>query len=125
MVTGEYMGRGLFGMMCKVIGSLILFAAATAQSPFRPLPSDRPTTSDESARGGKARAGLPYAFGRSFRTLDEYLEHLRRRAGPMDLPWWRPIGPDRFERVTSRRMPSGRREQATRAELMRRFGFSR
>ncbi|WP_429587661.1 hypothetical protein [Sphingomonas zeicaulis] len=114
--------------------SLIIAAAATAGSPFRPLPPEdaRPdperhgpveTAAPTDASGG--RAGLPYAFGQRFRTLDEYLLHLKQKAGPIDLPWWRQVGPDRFERVTAKRVPPGKREAATRAELLRRFGFER
>jgi hypothetical protein len=65
-------------------------------------------------------ANLPYARGRTFRTLDEYLAHLEAQ-GALDLPWWREIRPGVYERVTS--MPEARREVATREELMRRFGF--
>lgn len=109
--------------------SLILAASVTAASPFRPLPPEEkqavraepaaPPSSDE------GRAGLPYAFGRRFRTLDEYLLHLKQKAGPIDLPWWRQVGPDRFERVTGKRVPAGKREAVTRAELLKRFGFER
>jgi hypothetical protein len=67
-------------------------------------------------------ANLPYARGKSFRTLDEYLAHLETQ-GAVDLPWWREIRPGVYERVTS--MPEARREVATREELMRRFGFAR
>ena len=76
---------------------------------------------EESQNGGGV-ANLPYARGRSFRSLDEYLAHLERQ-GAIDLPWWRPIGPGVYERVT--RMPGRPPERATRAELMRRFGFTR
>ena len=67
-------------------------------------------------------ANLPYARGKTFRTLDEYLAHLETQ-GAVDLPWWREIRPGVYERVTS--MPDARREVATREELMRRFGFAR
>jgi hypothetical protein len=67
-------------------------------------------------------ANLPYARGRTFHSLDDYLAYLERQ-GAIDLPWWRQIEPGIYERVTNRR---GRApERATRAELMRRFGFSR
>ena len=70
--------------------------------------------------GGIAR--LPYARGRTFRSLDEYLAHLERQ-GAMDLPWWRQVAPGVYERVV-RAMPGRAPERATRAELMRRFGFT-
>lgn len=67
-------------------------------------------------------ANLPYARGKTFRTLDEYLAHLEAQ-GALDLPWWREIRPGVYERVTSMRPATP--EVATRAELMRRFGFTR
>ncbi|WP_131819235.1 hypothetical protein [Sphingomonas jatrophae] len=70
-------------------------------------------------------APLPYAFGQRFATLDAYLAHLKQRAGPIDLPWWRQIGPDLFEQVRGRGAPAAQAERATRAELMHRFGFER
>jgi hypothetical protein len=76
---------------------------------------------EESQQAGGV-ANLPYARGQSFRTLDDYLAHLERQ-GAIDLPWWRQVGPGIYERVTNMR---GRApERATRAELMRRFGFAR
>ena len=67
-------------------------------------------------------ADLPYSRGKRFRTLDAYLAHLEQQ-GAIDLPWWREIRPGVYEYVI--RMPEARREVATRAELMRRFGFDR
>lgn len=67
-------------------------------------------------------AGLPFSHGKSFRSLDDYLAHLQRHAAPIDQPWWREIRPGIYEHV--KRMPGAPRETATRAELMRRFGFS-
>ena len=74
------------------------------------------------ASSSEGVANLPYARGKTFRTLDEYLAHLEGQ-GAVDLPWWREIRPGVYERVTS--MPEARREVATREELMRRFGFRR
>ena len=68
-------------------------------------------------------SNLPYALGRTFATLDEYLAHLERQAA-IDLPYWRHIAPGLYERVTTR-TPHGKPERATRAELMERFGFTR
>lgn len=73
------------------------------------------------ARGGVAN--LPFAKGHTFQTLDEYLDFLKCHAAPIDQPWWREIRPGVYEHV--KRMPEAKREIATRAELMRRFGFSK
>ena len=72
---------------------------------------------------GREVSNLPYARGRTFRTLDEYLAHLERQ-GAIDLPYWRQVAPGVYELVTTR-MPRGTPERATRAELMERFGFTR
>ena len=71
---------------------------------------------------GEGIANLPYARGKTFHTLDDYLAHLEAQ-GAIDLPWWREIRPGVYERVTS--MPESPPEVATREELMRRFGFRR
>ncbi len=66
---------------------------------------------------------LPFAQGQTFESLDAYLAHLERR-GAMDVPWYRAVGPNRYELVSGR----GRRgavERCSRAELMQRFGFER
>jgi hypothetical protein len=62
---------------------------------------------------------------RRFSTLDDYLAHLERQ-GAVDMPWWREVEPGVYELVTSFRPLEGQRpERATRAELMRRYGFTR
>lgn len=73
---------------------------------------------------GEPRRQLPFSHGRSFATLDDYLAHLRERAGPIGQPWYRQIGQNRYELVTTR-VPPGEPETLTRAQLMERFGFSR
>lgn len=79
---------------------------------------------DEKPGGGEATASeLPFAQGRSFATLDDYLAHLQRR-GATDVPWYRQVEPGLYELVSGR----GRRaapRRYTREELLRRFGFSR
>ena len=42
-------------------------------------------------------AGLPYARGRTFQNLDEYLVYLETTNGTIDLPYWRRLGPDVFQ----------------------------
>lgn len=68
--------------------------------------------------------GLPSSFGKSFATLDQYLEHLRNYAGPVDLPWYREIKPGVYELVTTIR-PAPPPELFTRAQLMQKYGFTR
>lgn len=67
-------------------------------------------------------SNLPFAMGRRFHTLDEYLVHLKCRAAPIDLPWWREIEPGVYRYETTK--PGATKQLATRAELMKRFGFN-
>lgn len=77
----------------------------------------------EQSEQGKGIANLPYARGKTFLTLDEYLKHLEAN-GAIDLPYWRQISPGIYERVSGN-MTNPKRVTATRAELMERFGFTR
>lgn len=99
--------------------------------------ADRSAGAADGARGNKETArmeqgtngtdgvrDLPSSFGRSFATLDEYLEHLRRYAGTVDQPWYREIRPGVYELVTTIR-PAPPPKTYTREELMREFGFTR
>jgi hypothetical protein len=65
-------------------------------------------------------SNLPFARGRSFACLDDYLAHLQSNSA-IDLPWWREVSPGLYEHVTT--FTGAQRETATREELMRRFGF--
>lgn len=73
--------------------------------------------------GADGVANLPFAMGKTFATLDAYLAHLECFAGPIDKPWWREIRPGVYEHVKTATGASP--ETATRAELMKRFGFTR
>lgn len=79
--------------------------------------------SERVAAGSPSRP-LPYAHGRTFATLDEYLAHLRQFAGPIGQPWYRETRPGFYERVTTR-VPRGAPETYTRDQLMQKFGFTR
>lgn len=112
-----------------VASALAAATAATACSKETPVATnDRgaaPAAAPAAATAdtGDGVAGLPFAHGRRFRTLDEYLQHLERNAAPIDQPWWREIRPGVYEHV--KRLPGAPRETATREELMKRFGFTR
>lgn len=79
---------------------------------------------EQGTNGADGVRGLPSSFGKSFATLDEYLEHLRNYAGPIDQPWYREVRPGVYELVTSMR-PAPAAKTFTRDELIREFGFSR
>ena len=114
-------------------GPLLLALALSGCTPSQPFAGNEAAagakgTKEEPVNGtsnqatGQGVANLPFSHGKTFRTLDEYLAHLERNAAPIDQPWWREIRPGVYEHV--KRMPGARPEVATRAELMRRFGFS-
>ena len=116
------------------MNNLMIFAAALltgSGSPARVAAGDSPDLAKKASRlesvmeesqNGRGVANLPFARGQVFHSLDDYLAHLERQ-GAIDLPWWRQVAPGVYERVTNMR---GRApERATRAELMRRFGFAR
>lgn len=115
---------------CLSRGGTILLVAATALSPAgcAQTPALTPQATVEQRPENDAHKdgcvpSLPYARGKIFCGLDEYLAHLQVQ-GAIDLPWWKEIRPGVYERVTSMR-PAADRELATREELMRRFGFVR
>ena len=112
-------------VMTTVAIAAALVSAACDQSPTeatKPAQTTGGQEIDVTGQGEEVR-NLPFARGRSFRTLDEYLAHLEQ-LGAIDLPYWRRVGPDLYERVATR-APRTDPERATRAELMRRYGFTR
>ncbi|WP_375206282.1 hypothetical protein [Hyphococcus sp.] len=66
-------------------------------------------------------AGLPYAHGKVFATLDEYLAHLQQLSA-IDLPYWREVRPGVYEQVVH--MPEATTPKtATREELLAMYCF--
>lgn len=70
----------------------------------------------------EAVSDLPFSQGRSFTSLDEYLE-FRKSRGAYDVPWYREIKPRLYELV-SRRRPGAEPQTYGRQELARKFGFN-
>ena len=101
-----------------------LMACAPPQTADMPEPAPARQTAQETPAGAtQAMPDRPYSRGRSFADLDEYLAYLEQANGPIDLPWWREIRPDVFQKMV--RMTGAEPETATRDELNRRFGFER
>jgi hypothetical protein len=90
-------------------------AAGAAAQPKETLPV-KPV---ETAPGGVA--DLPYARGRTFATLDEYLAY-RQGLGAQDVPWYREVAPGVYE-VAGRRARDTVPQTVTRRELLEKFGF--
>ena len=108
--------------------ALASLAGACSQQPARavagPEPRKETAMTPDDSDGAQPVRQLPFAHGRSFATLDEYIEHLRNHAGPVGQPWYRKVGSDTYELVTTQR-PAGEPQIFTREQLMRRFGFNR
>jgi len=103
----------------RIVGAALAFAALPLGGTAVAQEKEAPQVQTPPAGGV---ANLPFARGRSFHTLDEYLAHLEA-LGAVGLPWWREIRPGVYERVTN--LTEAPREVATHAELERRFGFKR
>lgn len=67
---------------------------------------------------------LPYAQGRTFATLDEYLAFLER-LGTMDIPYYERLPDGRYRYITGRGTQHRPPEIYTRTELMEKYGFDR
>ena len=111
---------------------IALTGIAVTASPYRPLTEPnqlivrsvctKESTLKNSGSDAEEVANLPFAMGKRFSTLDSYLKHLECFAGPIDKPWWKEERPGIY-----RHMMTGTNatpEIASRAELMKRFGFS-
>jgi hypothetical protein len=115
--------------MIPLIPMLILVAAAAcselpANAIERTNLDKEIDMSAEKEGDGRPVRQLPDSFGRTFSSLDQYLDHLRRYAATVDKPWYREIRPGVYERVTTM-VPRREPEIYTRAQLMERFGFTR
>ena len=107
----------------------IAACVAVACSAATPVEEDSPPQTKEAKANmsepppANGVANLPFARGRTFRSLDDYLAHLEANAA-IDLPYWRETRPGVYQWTV--RMPeAGEGEIATRDELMRRYGFTR
>ena len=66
---------------------------------------------------------LPYAGGRSFKTLDDYLA-FRKTLGTTGRSFYEEVSPGTYRLVTGRRLPGGEEKTYTRDELLKKFGFT-
>ena len=117
----KWMGLMLSAVVAGACSNETVGAVATAER------SEETAMTNEAGAAGTPRRDLPYAHGRTFATLDEYLAHLERYAGPVGQPWYRKVGADTYELVTTMSVPgeSNRPQTFTREQLMREYGFTR
>lgn len=114
------------GRFVRMIFSTLFLLAGCAEPPAPPLearPMPQQTPIGETA--GEGVANLPFARGRVFRSLDEYLAY-RRELGATDIPYYEEISPGIF-RLTGgmrRPIPGEPARNLTRAELAAQFGFT-
>ena len=73
--------------------------------------------------GSEGVAGLPYSYGKRFCSLDDYLAYLETHAGPVGQPWWQQIEPGVYREVST--ATDATQLVETRAQLAKRYGFSR
>ena len=66
---------------------------------------------------------LPYADGRSFKTLDDYLA-FRKTLGATGRSFYEEISPGTYRLVTGRRLPGAEDKVFSREQLLKKFGFS-
>ena len=68
-------------------------------------------------------------IARRFETLDAYLAYLEQHEAPVDGAWYKQVGPDLYELQTGNLRILGddgtEKRTFTRAELEKKFGFSR
>ena len=114
------MRRSKLGLLLALCGQP-LFACAGPGGEANEAARKGVTVQDQPS--ARPVSGLPYSEGRTFYSLDEYLAFLRK-AGEYDTPWYRKVGPDRYE-LAGRRFPGSAPAYVTREELMRKFGFDR
>ncbi|HVZ29433.1 MAG TPA: hypothetical protein VG839_03500 [Asticcacaulis sp.] len=107
---------------------LTVFFMLTAL-PMSACAAPAPTASNTSSSQESAMAddsggvaGLPFAKGRIFHSLDEYLAY-RRELGKLDRPFYEEVSPGVYRLVARLRRP-GEDKRYTRAELMAQFGFT-
>lgn len=105
------------------ISVLFVGSAACARPANAPAAPHKEVTAVNPSSAGAPLSGLPFAQGRSFSTLDEYLA-FRKERGAYDVPWYKEVSPGVYELVT-RRVPGKPFETFTREQLMEKFGFSR
>jgi hypothetical protein len=116
--------RMLRELKCVAMLAAVAACAQPTDSAVPPADRDKDIAMTDEAPGEGGVRNLPSSYGRSFASLDEYLEHLRRYAGPVDQPWYREVRPGVYELVTTMR-PAPAPRTFTREQLMRQFGFTR
>ncbi|MBA2771600.1 MAG: hypothetical protein H0U34_06240 [Sphingomonas sp.] len=116
--------RTVIAQLCAI--PLLFASSAACSQPSAPEvrsamvnSSKGENVAQDSGRG--AIANLPFSQGRSFASLDEYLE-FRKSRGAYDVPWYRKTKLGMYELV-SRRGPGAEPQIYSREELARKFGF--
>jgi hypothetical protein len=99
-------------------GCAVAAPGAKPSGPARAGESDTVKTPQGDEHGV---ANLPFARGRVFARLDDYLAYLRSQSA-YDAPSWREVEPGIYERG-GRRAPDEPPPRLTRRQLMEKYGF--
>ena len=84
-----------------------------------------PVRTQEAMKNSASETGvtnLPFAQGKAFRTLDEYVAH-RRKLGAQDVPYYEETAPGTYRLRTGRGERFSEPQYFTRAQLLKEFGF--
>ena len=110
--------------MREILLTAALAGLGACSAPGAPA-REVPLRQDEAAGApahGTAVSGLPFSGGLSFRTLDEYLAHLRSRS-TFDVPYYVEVAPGVYELAGGLRPQGQPTQRFTRAQLLQKYGF--
>lgn len=120
------MDQGLRNGILGGISGALLASCSSAQTN---VADSRQVGQNAVATQGNAVADESLPINQRFHNLDEYLAWLRKYAGPVDKPWYKEIRPGVYELQTAGNLhldvPNNEKRVFTRAELEKKFGFSK
>jgi hypothetical protein len=111
--------------MCLAATGLMATACAAPPSNVAGAPHEPQAAASVT---GDRVTNAQLSISQRFRNLDEYLAWLEKTQAPVDGPWYKQIRPGVYELQTGNFRPLGSEPEKrvfTRAELEKKFGFSR
>ena len=112
-----------------VLGFAAAFSVASCAATNGDAANNNPKAQSASTAGGTRVSDDQLPINQRFRTLDDYLAWLQQTAAPVDRPWYKQVSPGVYELQTAGNLhldvPSNEKRTFTRAELEKKFGFSR
>jgi hypothetical protein len=111
--------------LLSLAGALLASACSASLNDSAPSDTDRQLASEQT---GNSVTDTNTPITERFRTLDQYLAHLEQFEGPVDGPWYKEISPGLYELQTGNLhldTPDKQKRTFTRAELEKKFGFTK